>query len=189
MIDEVLSEAGIAVSSLDAIALTLGPGTFTGIRIGIAAARGFAVAIGAQLLAATSLALLGATARAALAEADRDLPVAACHDARKGEVLLEVYRADAPPNIAQPRLLTPATAARHLLAHAPEAVLCGSGAALIAEAAANIGVHLRLAPAGIEPDARYLRDLALIPVTKPSPLYPRPPDARPPASASLARMP
>ena len=189
MIEEVLADACATMGSIEAIALTIGPGTFTGIRIGVAAARGFAFATGAKVLATTSLALLSATVRAALPNEDRRLPIAACHDARKGEVLIEISAPGAPATLAPPRLMTPAAAAEFLTANAPGAIHCGSGATLVAAAAAELGVQLRLAPAGIEPDARHLRDIALVPVDKPSPLYPRPPDAKPPASPSLARMP
>ena len=48
MVAEVMTEAGLDFAALDLIAATLGPGSFTGVRIAIAAARGFALATGAN---------------------------------------------------------------------------------------------------------------------------------------------
>lgn len=50
MLGECLSDAGVAVETLDAVAVTIGPGAFTGIRIGLAAARGLALAAGIPVL-------------------------------------------------------------------------------------------------------------------------------------------
>src|SRR5690606_4397524 len=55
MIDEVLRESGQSLKTLDAIAVTEGPGTFTGIRVGVAAARGLALATALPIRATTSL--------------------------------------------------------------------------------------------------------------------------------------
>lgn len=54
LVDKVMREAGLAPAALDLVAATVGPGSFTGIRAGLAAARGIALATGARLLGVTS---------------------------------------------------------------------------------------------------------------------------------------
>ena len=58
MMAEVMEEAGLAFSDIDRIAVTVGPGTFTGVRVGVAAARGLALASGVATVGATSLAVM-----------------------------------------------------------------------------------------------------------------------------------
>ncbi len=58
MIQQVMAEAGAEYGELDRIAVTVGPGTFTGVRIGVATARGLALATGAPLLGVTSHAVM-----------------------------------------------------------------------------------------------------------------------------------
>ena len=77
---QLLAEAGIARSALDAVAISRGPGAFTGVRLAIAIAQGIALAIDRPLLALSTLAVL---AERAPAGADR---VLAAIDARMGEV-------------------------------------------------------------------------------------------------------
>jgi tRNA threonylcarbamoyladenosine biosynthesis protein TsaB len=82
-VDRLLREAGLSYEDLDAIAVGIGPGTFTGLRIGIATAHGIAHARGIQLRPVLSLAAL-----AAGLEADVALPLI---DARRGELFAAVY--------------------------------------------------------------------------------------------------
>ncbi|MBB6599931.1 tRNA (adenosine(37)-N6)-threonylcarbamoyltransferase complex dimerization subunit type 1 TsaB [Luteimonas sp. MC1825] len=85
--DALLAEAGIARASLDGIAVSRGPGAFTGVRLGISLAQGIALALDLPALAVSTLAVLAQGARvpeAGLA----DTRVLAAIDARMGEVYL-----------------------------------------------------------------------------------------------------
>ncbi len=87
MIGEAMDEAGLPFEKLDRIAVTIGPGTFTGTRIGIAAARSLALATNAQTAGVSSLAVMADVAR-------RDITadtLAVVTDARRGEVYAQLF--------------------------------------------------------------------------------------------------
>lgn len=89
-IREVMAAASLGFSDLDAVATTIGPGSFTGLRIGLAAARGMALAASLPLIPLTSFdALLAAL------PADRrgGWPAAACIDSRRGPVFVQLFDA------------------------------------------------------------------------------------------------
>jgi tRNA threonylcarbamoyladenosine biosynthesis protein TsaB len=108
---ELLAQAALSWSALELIAVGVGPGTFTGLRIGIATARGLAQSLGIDAVGVSSLRVL-----AAAALADRD-PLAAGRDvlavidARRGEAYVAAYaRAPAPTStreLTPPRALAP----------------------------------------------------------------------------------
>ena len=88
MIEQLLQGAGITVADLDAIAVVVGPGSFTGLRIGIGAAQGLAYAAGIPVIPVSSLATL---AMSALSQLDQTA-VLVCTEAREGEVYFAAYR-------------------------------------------------------------------------------------------------
>ena len=90
MVESVLAEAGAALGSLDAIAASVGPGAFTGVRVGVAVAQG--LAFGADLPVVPIMTLESLAFRAVAAGAPR---VLVCLDARMGEVYWGCFRADA----------------------------------------------------------------------------------------------
>jgi tRNA threonylcarbamoyladenosine biosynthesis protein TsaB len=90
LIDAVCVGAAIGAHDLDAVAVGAGPGSFTGLRIGMATAKGIAFAAKCPLWAVSSLAAL---AHAVLLERELALIVAVL-DARKGEVYTGTYRRD-----------------------------------------------------------------------------------------------
>jgi tRNA threonylcarbamoyladenosine biosynthesis protein TsaB len=85
---EVMERAGLDYGDLEAIAVGVGPGTFTGLRIGIATARALASANDLQLRPVSSLAALAAGIEAAAADSPSLLPVI---DAKRGEVFAAEY--------------------------------------------------------------------------------------------------
>ena len=87
LIARVMERAGVSFAELDRIAVTIGPGSFTGLRVGIAAARGIALAAGKPAVGLTTLAAFAAPFIAA----DDTLPVVAAIDARHDHVYLQVF--------------------------------------------------------------------------------------------------
>jgi tRNA threonylcarbamoyladenosine biosynthesis protein TsaB len=88
MIQEVLHEAGIRIADLAAIGVTIGPGSFTGTRIGISAARALALASSAPVLGFTSLAVM---ARRAALDCAGDQDIAVAVDMRRGEIYTQLF--------------------------------------------------------------------------------------------------
>lgn len=172
MIKSVMDEAGIAFSRLDRIGVTRGPGTFTGVRTGIAMARGLALALDRKIAALDTL-----SAIAANAPAGKMLLVIAA-DARRDEIYFSITGAAS--------VVLPIAEAVHRLP-AGQSFILGTGAeALIA--VAPKGRLIRLT-AGDLPDARNFAALcATHPVSDdpPEPLYLRPPDAKPQYQAAMS---
>lgn len=84
MMDEVLAEAGWVVSQVELLAVGMGPGSFTGVRVGMAAAKGIGFSLGIPLVGVTSLSAMAHAARLRVGA----VPVVAALDAKKGEVFL-----------------------------------------------------------------------------------------------------
>jgi len=186
MIDEVLSGAGQSLAGVERIAVTLGPGTFTGVRIGVAAARGFRLALGTPVVGASSLAVMAARAVSLLG--DRLDPPRALYvavDARRGHVFLQQFENASARPAGKPRLVTTAAAAE--IVRAQPALVCGSGAAAVAALAPET-VEARLA--SLQPHARHLAQMAptLSPLETVEPLYLRAPDAKPQTGKTLPRV-
>jgi tRNA threonylcarbamoyladenosine biosynthesis protein TsaB len=89
MVDHVLRESGLALGSLTGIAASVGPGSFTGVRISVSVAQGLAFGSGVPIVGVTTLEALALKAVDAGAA-----QVLACLDARMGEVYWGCYRAD-----------------------------------------------------------------------------------------------
>lgn len=88
MVEETLARSGLALSEMDGFAVTRGPGSFTGLRIGMSVVKGLAEVAGKPVV---GISTLSALARGASLS---DRPVLAMLDARKGEVYAALYRAD-----------------------------------------------------------------------------------------------
>ncbi len=89
VIDQVLAQAGRRLADVDLVAVTDGPGSFTGVRIGVATAKTLAWALEAQLAAVSTLAAMAAALLAAHPARELAVPVL---DARRGEVFAGLYR-------------------------------------------------------------------------------------------------
>jgi tRNA threonylcarbamoyladenosine biosynthesis protein TsaB len=144
LIDEVLDEAGVKLrGGVDGVAVGAGPGSFTGLRIGMSTAKGLCFAAGVPLWSVSSLAALARDAREQ-AGAHIAIPVL---DARRGEVFFGIYHAgdDAPRSQIGELVATPEQAAARILdamshlSGSPAPVLVGDGAALYAAELASAG--------------------------------------------------
>lgn len=184
MMAEVMGEAPFDFAHIERIIVTDGPGTFTGQRVGIAAARALALATGATLASLSSLSIMAYTASHTLGDAAVGRDIAVAVDARRGEVYFQCFSADGRRALAEPALLPYDMAAGQLVAR--KAILVGSGAALVA-AGMNGTVDVRLP--SLEPDVRYIpSDVHLQTGATVRPLYLRPPDAKPQDGAALERI-
>jgi len=130
MVAEVMTEAGLDFAALDLIAATLGPGSFTGVRIAIAAARGFALATGAHPWGTDSLTVMAKAALERGIAADGK-PFAVAVDARGERLYFGLYDADG-RKLAGPLLIDAGEAADLLPGELAAAV--GNSAAHLAEA-------------------------------------------------------
>jgi len=182
LIARVMDAAELEFSELDRIAVTTGPGSFTGLRVGIAAARGIALAA-----AKPSVGLSTLTAYAApLIAKDDSIPVLAVIDARHEQVYLQVFGVGG-RMLLSPRIGSIQEALR-VLPLGPVRIV-GSAASVIAAAwPANLP-----APALVEthpaPDIDWVARLgaAAVGLAPPKPLYLRAPDAQPQDASRLAR--
>jgi tRNA threonylcarbamoyladenosine biosynthesis protein TsaB len=187
MIDTAMRTAGIGFADLNRIAVTTGPGTFTGTRIGIAAARAFALATATSIIGISTLQLMAEEAGHALNSSRRGRAVAVTVDAHRGQVYAQVFAAGGSPE-PPPQLLTIKQAAA--LAADRELIFVGSGAAIVAAAAKDAGHVAEAALPNLQPNAAFL--LLAAQKCEPQegplrPLYLRPADAKPQVGKSLAR--
>ena len=162
---------GIAFNSLDRLAVTTGPGTFTGQRVGLAFMRGLRIALRKPLIGVTTLEAMAIATRA-----DR---AAAIHDAKRDEAYLLLWEKNR--IVLEPVVVGFAEAVARIKAFGPCA-LAGTGAPA---AAVSLGQEFSLSPVR-QPDALWVGRIASAsPVfdAPPAPLYLRAPDAKLPESS------
>ncbi|HLH97733.1 MAG TPA: tRNA (adenosine(37)-N6)-threonylcarbamoyltransferase complex dimerization subunit type 1 TsaB [Xanthobacteraceae bacterium] len=184
LIARVMDEAAVEFKELDRIAVTVGPGSFTGLRVGISAARGIALAAGKPAIGVTTLSALAAPH---IAEHGQS-PVMAAIDARHEHVYVQVF-APGGRSLVPPRIATLREAAR--AAASGNARIVGSAAVLVAQA----WPKGELPPVALDqraaPDIAWIARLGAAGTdtgSSPRPLYLRGPDAVPqPTSAKLKR--
>lgn len=189
MIGETLAEAGLTYADLERIAVTTGPGSFTGTRIGVAAARGLALALG---IPAVGISVLDALIEAARGRAD-GLIVAAL-DARRGEIYAKAITPGSKLGSGAARLEAQVTTAAALAQaivglNGEPVTLTGSAAAEIARALDEAGIAAAIAGEVASADIGIVAALAVLAEcdSPPVPLYLRPPDAKPQTGLAVAR--
>lgn len=140
LIDECLVHAGLALADLSTIAVGAGPGSFTGLRIGMATVKGLCFAANVPLTPVSSLAALALDCRA---QGSTEELVVSVLDARRKEIFVGFFRDDAKSRLrpqAAERVIAP-TALAGLVAEHPgqSVVLCGDGACKYDELLSGIG--------------------------------------------------
>jgi tRNA threonylcarbamoyladenosine biosynthesis protein TsaB len=175
LIARVVKQAGISFAALGRIAVTTGPGSFTGLRVGLSAARGIALAAGKPVVGLTTLT---AYAAAVVSESGRH-PIISAIDARHDHVYFQVVSGDA-GSLIRPRVAPVEEALEASRFGAP--LLVGNAANILAQrwpASAPPPVQVDPQPA---PDIAWVAWLgaAVEPNNAPArPYYLRAPDAKP----------
>jgi tRNA threonylcarbamoyl adenosine modification protein YeaZ len=183
LIDQLMAGVDGGFATLDRIAVTVGPGSFTGIRIGLATARAMGLALDIPVVGVSTLV---AFAGPLLLEPNSAV-IASAIDARHGRVYLQLFEPMGRP-LLPPRLESLRDAVRAI--GAGPVRITGSGARLLALEAARVGLSAELGEGGDYPDiaAVALVGLAADPRDcPPRPVYLKPPDAHPAASEGIAR--
>lgn len=160
MIEEVMAEARADYRALDGIAATVGPGSFTGVRVGLAAARGLALAAGVPLIGVSTL---EAVAAAVPAAERHGRTVLAALDALRGRLYTQRFASDGAPLSPPAADHADEIAARH--DDLAGAVLVGSGAAAIERALGPAAAKPLRSSAPDWPDAATLGRLVWLRAT------------------------
>jgi len=172
---DAVAQAGGGFAALDRIGVTVGPGSFTGLRVGLAFAQGLGAALDRPVVGVSTLDALAASAGSAGL-------VAALIDARRGQVYARLFRDGASVSPAEP--LTLDVAAERLAAFRDGSpgeplTLVGSGAVLLAEGLPGVAILPLAAPTAAA--LAHLTASADPKSAPPRPLYLRAPDATPPS--------
>ena len=181
LVDRIVARVPGGFSAVTRVAVTIGPGSFTGIRVGVAAARAFGLACRVPVVGVSTLAALAAPALAVGARP----PIVAAIDARHGNVFVQSFGSRG-ETLLGPALMSASDAAR-ALGQGPLR-LVGSGGSAIANAAFALGVTTDTEGFHALPDIDFVARLGLLadPHTALArPLYLKAPDAAPPRPSGL----
>lgn len=184
LLDRVAGRVEDGFASITRIAVTVGPGSFTGLRVGISAARAAGLALDVPVVGVSTLSAFIAP----LMSAQTSGVIAAAIDARHGRVYVQAVVPGGRSLIA-PRVATLRDAVR-ALGSGPIG-LAGPGAPLLAADAWSVGLDCTVIDAAPAPDIVWVARLGLAADPQdapPQPLYLRPPDAKPQENGRVARQ-
>ncbi|OYR10411.1 tRNA (adenosine(37)-N6)-threonylcarbamoyltransferase complex dimerization subunit type 1 TsaB [Brucella grignonensis] len=180
-IERTMAQSRIAMSELDRVAVNVGPGSFTGVRIGVSAARGFALALDRPAIGVSAFDALASE----VATSHPGQPVLVLLEAHRGEIYAQGFGADGEATTG-PMVLAREEALALIQQQSSGTILAGSAAAALNEIFAG-----SFSVARVEPTARigtYAKLAALHePGEAPKPLYMRGPDVKPQTGFALPR--
>jgi len=174
MVQDTMKMAGVGFADLDRIAVTMGPGTFTGVRIGLAMARGLGLSLSIPIIGINSLAAIAAN------ETSNTLPIVVAVDARAGEIYFASFD-QAGLEVTAPAIVPLAEVQRFMPTHS--AAILGTGAELLLQKLGN-DRHVRSDADDLPIAKNFVRLAATMPAPAlpPEPLYLRAPDVKPQAA-------
>ena len=184
LLDRLSAQVDGGFESLDRVAVTVGPGSYTGLRVGISAARGIGLAAGIPVVGVATLSAF----LAPLMVGERRGLFTAAIDAKHGHIYIQAI-APGGRTIIPPGLMTYRDAIR-LLGSGP-IMIAGSAAPLLAAEARAQGVEALISDASSHPDIAWVARLGALADPSqalPKPLYLREPDAKPQDGARIARQ-
>jgi tRNA threonylcarbamoyladenosine biosynthesis protein TsaB len=187
MVRDVMGESGLAFGEIDYIATTTGPGGFTGLRIGLAAARAIGLAANIPVIGYTTFEVVARSPRTRSAS----LPLLVVMDAKRADYYFQLFDSDG-ATLTAPATAPPAGIAAAIRSAAPPptdfVTVCGDGADAVLEERDVRETHWRRGDGPDAPDAAVLARIAHADICAeetvfrterrpPEPLYLRPPDA------------
>jgi tRNA threonylcarbamoyladenosine biosynthesis protein TsaB len=190
MVLEALGDAGLGFGSVDLYGVTVGPGSFTGLRVGLAAVGGMALGSGRPIVGVTSFAAAAEAVPAVGRTGRTGRTVAVALDSRRGDLFVQAF---APDRDALRPVTGPAAVAPDRLAAVlpPGPLVLAGDAAEAARAALPADADVRIASTAgvVDPGvvaALAAADAARAQADPPPPLYLRAPDATPAAATCTA---
>jgi tRNA threonylcarbamoyladenosine biosynthesis protein TsaB len=174
MVQDTMKMAGVGFADLNRIAVTTGPGTFTGVRIGLAMARGLGIALSIPITGITSLAAIASN------ETETNLPIVVAVDARAGEIYFASYDQSG-HEVTAPVVVALAEAHKLMPSHSVR--ILGTAAGLLLNGL-DKHLHQRSGAGDLPIAENFVRLAANIPASAlpPEPLYLRAPDVKPQAT-------
>lgn len=189
MIAELFDSCKYGPNDIGRVAVPFGPGSFTGVRIGISMARAVRLATRADVVTCSSLEVI-ARSLDLTASPSSDTRLLVAMDARRHQVYVQWFTVGAKLEPAsKPELVNVAQLVQSCAKH--EFAVAGTGAQLVAVAVGEAGGSARVVDPNPIPNAKNMIALAARaePLNAPlEPIYLRPPDAKPPINPAVARI-